>query len=562
MEQTISKNMIITALENPALVDLIRGEKTHQPTLDFIRPLLPYNNNHEYYEGLVKAILPKDYSGNTPEEIKAIVENAIQKGMDKESKKKKQTSGVAGELIEMILERDIKICHDSSSRALIEIESNGKSMVFLLNSGKAKNWLKHQYYLENGKPISQQAFQQALDILEAIALYESPEIEVFSRVGKFDEKLIINLANEKGQVVIIDSEGYKITTESPVKFYTSSTMNPQSAPIKGGGEPLKELQKILNIEDAYFYRIVAFILNAYKPDGPYFCMIAEGEQGSGKSLLTLLIKLLVDPSSVDKLRLPKSEVDLMIAAKDTHLLLFDNMSGINNDLSDALCVLSTGGGYSTRKYYTNDEQHVFNQCRPFMCNGINNIVHRPDLIDRAISFKLPPMPIEKRRTEKEILRDFNHLRPYILDSIFMALSYAIRNFDAAIPPKNIRMADAAQWLVAAQEGLPFEDGKLIEAIQDSQKEIYEEAMSNNSLAVAISDYLYSEGDFSGHVGDIFNILHQNEYQRDKYFPKSSAAFSSALERLKPALEKIGIGVEKGPKDRKGRYIKIFIIDKP
>ncbi len=89
----------------------------------------------------------------------------------------------------------------------------------------------------------------------------------------------------------------------------------------------------------------------------------EGEQGSGKSLLCTIIKKIIDPSSVEKMRLPDSEQNLMIQAKDYYLLVFDNASGMKADISDALCTLSTGGGMAVRKLYTDAERQVFNQIR-------------------------------------------------------------------------------------------------------------------------------------------------------------------------------------------------------
>jgi hypothetical protein len=74
----------------------------------------------------------------------------------------------------------------------------------------------------------------------------------------------------------------------------------------------------------------------------------------------------------------------MIAAKNSHLLAFDNLSGLTAWLSDALCRLATGGSFAVRQLYTDDEEVLFEATRPILMNGIEDVISRPDLADRAI----------------------------------------------------------------------------------------------------------------------------------------------------------------------------------
>jgi hypothetical protein len=46
----------------------------------------------------------------------------------------------------------------------------------------------------------------------------------------------------------------------------------------------------------------------------------------------------------------------------------DNLSDIKPWLSDCLCRLSTGGGFSTRTLFENDEETIFNATRPVILN--------------------------------------------------------------------------------------------------------------------------------------------------------------------------------------------------
>jgi hypothetical protein len=57
---------------------------------------------------------------------------------------------------------------------------------------------------------------------------------------------------------------------------------------------------------------------------------------------------------------PRSEHDVYIAARNSHVLAYDNASGLPDWLSDAFCRLATGGGFSTRELYT-DQDEVYLQ---------------------------------------------------------------------------------------------------------------------------------------------------------------------------------------------------------
>ncbi|HUY31388.1 MAG TPA: hypothetical protein VMV69_01300 [Pirellulales bacterium] len=54
------------------------------------------------------------------------------------------------------------------------------------------------------------------------------------------------------------------------------------------------------------------------------------------------------------------------------VIALDNLSTIPVWLSDALCRMSTGGGYGTRALYANDRETVFNAQRPVLVTGIED----------------------------------------------------------------------------------------------------------------------------------------------------------------------------------------------
>jgi hypothetical protein len=92
---------------------------------------------------------------------------------------------------------------------------------------------------------------------------------------------------------------------------------------------------------------------------------------------------LVDPNSAPLRSEPRDARDLIIAANNSWVLAFDNLSHLPAWLSDALCRLATGGGFSTRELYTDSEEVLFDAVRTVILNGIEELAMRGDLLDRA-----------------------------------------------------------------------------------------------------------------------------------------------------------------------------------
>src|SRR5207248_884048 len=133
------------------------------------------------------------------------------------------------------------------------------------------------------------------------------------------------------------------------------------------------------------------------------------------------------------------------------ILSFDNISVIPEWLSDALCSLSTGSGFRTRKLYKDSEEKIFDPQRPVIFNGIVDFVTRPDLLDRSLILNLPEIKDEKRRQEAELDREFNCAKPRILGGLLDAAVTALRNLPLTKPDKLHRNADFAVFVQAAEE---------------------------------------------------------------------------------------------------------------
>src|SRR5262249_47247653 len=123
-------------------------------------------------------------------------------------------------------------------------------------------------------------------------------------------------------------------------------------------------------------------------------------------------------------------------------------SRLPDDLSDAICRLSTGGGHGERELYTNREESVWEGRRPVCLNGIEDVATRPDLVDRALMMLLEAIATDRCQEEKDIDREFRAGAPAIFGWLLDGLVAGLLNLaDVKIDAKP-RMADFARWAEA------------------------------------------------------------------------------------------------------------------
>ena len=189
------------------------------------------------------------------------------------------------------------------------------------------------------------------------------------------------------------------------------------------------LRGLVNVaSDDDFWLVVAFMVAALPPTGPYPTLAIDGEQGSAKSTQSRLIRQLIDPNKVALSAKPKDEADLIIAAQNGYVVALDNLSSIDAALSNSLCRLVTGTGLRRRKLYTDDEECLIAACRPVILNGIPALAVRPDLAERSISITLPAIPEERRRTEAEYWHAVKETAPVILGALLSGVVLALRDY--------------------------------------------------------------------------------------------------------------------------------------
>jgi putative DNA primase/helicase len=507
--------------------------------------------------------------GWTPERAQGFIAGAAPPGADAAAasaprRRKPQRDGL------LALLDEVELWHDPEGAAYATVPVNDHRENYEIAADGFRNWLAWRAFEANGLAPSGQVIDDALRVAKAIAINRGPCHQTWRRVGEHDGRYYLDLGCERWRAVEIGAAGWHVVDRAPVKFLRSRGM--QALPEPEAGEPIEALRQFVNVEsgekgDPDFRLLVAWLVAALRPSGPYPVLILVGQQGSAKSTLARICRLLIDPNVSPIRSVPKDERDLLVSAFNTWTLLYDNLSRVENWLSDAFCRLSTGGGFATRLLHSDRDEMIFSAQRPIALNGIGDIGTRPDLADRAISLTLPPVAEERRRPERAFWADFETARPGILGALLDAVAAGLRNLDATVIARSPRMADFAQFIAAASPGLGWTAEQFLADYADNRHDMREEAAAASPL-VPVIEALLGRPDGSGAEGfdgtatellDKLKKICTEAQQKARWFPNSASAAGTHLRRIAPLLEERSIVVDTyrmTGRDR-GRRTKIY-----
>jgi hypothetical protein len=453
---------------------------------------------------------------------------------------------------------DLAFCedvfHTASGVAFADLVIDGHRETWPIRSKRFRSWLRRCYYCETGTAPSGSSIASALDLLEARAQFHALERAVNIRVVEHAGHLYLDLADEHWRAVVIGPEGWRVIGCPPVRFRRSPGMLPLPVPERGGSiQTLRSYLNLSNCDD--FVLVVAWLLAALRPRGPYPLLAISGEQGSAKTVLSKLLRALVDPNEAPVRALPREERELMIAANNGHLLAFDNLSGLPAWLSDALCRLASGGSFAVRQLYTNDEEVLFKAARPTLLNGIEDVICRSDLADRAIFLTLTPIREAQRRSETELCREFERAQPAILGALLDAAVHGLRTVGSVQLAHLPRMADFALWATACETSL-WPAGTFTRAYIANRKTAIEGMIDTDPIAACVRDFMSERSSWTGSAADLLRISVERRGQAgdNTGWPKNPRALAGHLRRTQTFLRVLGIEISFSREGRSGTRV--------
>jgi hypothetical protein len=433
--------------------------------------------------------------------------------------------------------------HTSDHRAFASLPVNEHMETTAIRSRDFRALLVTAYFQSTAKAPNSSAIDEAIAHLEGQALC-SAQLAVHTRLAAHKDAIYLDLCKENLETVEVTADGWRVIAKPPVKFRRSRGMLALPTPARGG--TISGLRPFVNVaNDDDFVLLIAWLLAALRPGLPVPVQVLHGEQGSAKSTTAQVERRLIDPAQPPLRSLPRDERDLFIAAHNSLTVAFDNVSGVPGWLSDALCRLSTGGGFATRELYSDDEERIFCALRPVILNGIEEIATRSDLLDRCILLELPTISKERRRVEADFWREFEDARPRILGALLDAVATGLKNLPTTRLESCPRMADFATWVVACEPALGWETGTFLCAYERNRGEANQVSLDASPIGALIQQIVETEGQWAGTPTELWQKLGEmadQKAQKQPGWPQNGRSVSGHLRRIAPNLRTQGVTV--------------------
>jgi hypothetical protein len=296
-----------------------------------------------------------------------------------------------------------------------------------LDGGRFRNWLSKLYYSQSKNSVLySEASTNVIAILKARAEFGFGDItsggkrkrlnlrvtSASNNLEKESREWWYDLTNPEWEAVKITADGRCIEKAPPTIFKRYSNQLPQVYPSEVyPPDVFDRFISLINVKDTSNKLLLkCYIVSLLIPDIAKPVLMLHGEQGTAKSTLLELIKMLVDPSIIRTLTFPTRIDELVQQLSHNYVAFYDNISLIKRYISDQLCRAVTRAGFSKRLLYTNDDDYTYSFMRVIGLSGINLAATQPDLLDRGLIIELQPIPKDKARKLQDIWAEFEKIR--------------------------------------------------------------------------------------------------------------------------------------------------------
>lgn len=447
--------------------------------------------------------------------------------------------------------------------------------IFSINSKNFRNWCRMKIYEEDERIMDPQTINDICSLLTAQAQFKEKEqidlhLRTASRVNNGKLEWVYDLTNKDWQFALITSGGWDLI-KNEILFKRYNNQQPQVNPVKEYDPDIfDEFMKLVNIkandEDSKLL-LKCYIITLLIPEIQKPVLMLHGSQGSAKSSLQEMIKMLADPSAVKTFSFPRDINELIQQLSHNHIVYYDNISIIKDYISDQLCRAVSGSGSSKRQLYTDDDDVIYNFKRCVGFNGINLGATKPDLLDRGLIIELERIDEGKQLKPEDLWKKFEEIRPqllgYILDILVKVLEWKNNvNRPQLVLDRLPRMAEFAEYGEMISRCMGNPGNLLINAYRKNIQLQSREVIDSSTVAPAVIELMTrrNDEDWIGNATHLLSDL-KNDAEtlnidiKSKYWPKSANSLSRKLKEIKVNLRQVGIEIG-FDHDGKQRIIKI------
>ena len=476
-------------------------------------------------------------AGGTAQELQALVAQAQQASSAPDTPPEGTRRSQTDMLVSFIRER-FALMHDT----------NGDTYAQDLETGEVRRTASRQFsdrvaaafFANSGLAVRANAWGEALNTVQAIARFEGQAQQVNVRIAGGAGVYWVDLCQPgNSRAVKITAQGWEVVEHPAALFVRSDAMQPLPEPQRGGS--IAPLWSIANVPQDVRPLVLAWLLDSMRPDTPYPGLELVGEAGSGKSTAAEALRRLIDPNACNLRGAPKATEDIFISAGVNHIVAYENLSHLSPQMQDALCILSTGGGFAKRQLFTDGEEHVISVQRPWMVNGIAVCVTQQDLIDRAISIECPV--VTARVSSRQQWADFDAALPGLLGALYSLMADTLRHLPAVeLPAENRpRLVDFVLLGMAMAQASGGSAQTFLDTFNKTRIDAVSRALDGSPVATAVLDFLDENPQgIQATMKDIFKRLEHYKPLGAEAWPRTPKGLGDALRRAATALRQLGI----------------------
>lgn len=424
-----------------------------------------------------------------------------------------------------------------------------------IDSSEVKGLITSKVFALTKKLISSENYET----IKRMVIFEKKTAGLIQVMDIYERKggnptiqILYDLCNENNQIVEIDTKGWEVT-ENGEMFLRSNKMMPQPTPVFCENRQVLE-KHFQNCPDKdTLILLLVTIIARFIPGIEQPLLYYHGSMGSAKSTLAKKEKMIVDPSTTPLKVLPKVVDEIAISVSKDTVSIFDNISSINKEVSDLLCLVVTGGVYNKRKLYTDDEETIIQLKSAVSMTGIDVWIKKPDLFDRSILIELERIEdsqyISKEELEAELLKDM----PEILGYTFGIIHKAMKLYPEIKPKNSSRLSSYYKWACCIAEAMEYGLIAFEDAFANNRKEITKKVLQENYLGELVVSYVKEQkkDEITLSSSELYEELKKIatlEKNLDD-FPRTANVFGKKIKEIKTDLKNSGIEVESGKTNR-------------
>jgi hypothetical protein len=317
-----------------------------------------------------------------------------------------------------------RLLRSPENRSYARVSVEGRHEIYRIDSAAFREWLiegciSHQLHIP-----SEAMIQHVVSSVEIRAMQSRSSAPVFLRVGGIGDDagstFFVDLGDASGRVVKIRADGWSVVNRSGVQFRRPEGILPLPVPSRKGSIEL--LRPYVNLTESHFRRAIVWLAAALLPCGPHPVLVIRGDEGSARSTLTRVLKLLIDPHFRPILTEHESATDLMSTWLDTWLPAYDDVSLMSPWLSKSLSELVRGRGLAIDTVATARKGTTTLCDRPMILSGVESVTDQFKQGPLCIHLQLRPILFDDRRGEREFWSSFQADYPRILAGILDVLT--------------------------------------------------------------------------------------------------------------------------------------------